>query len=302
MFTQIYNRPENRAIWWRVSPVPKLNNELKTTSFVSRLIHKRWKFAWAVLGSIRTTNRDATGPCCDHVHWRFGYQVTGALSKADTSLKWTVALVPRVSALERADCTQTNVTWETDRAWLLHYKSIKHVTCKTLIFSDFYLWSLLPIRANLWELIWIFRFKPGGPYLISVQICSICAFSNNSLLTFYRGKWCTIMRLNSCTKWLINGQQKLQSDKSYLDYATHQVKKSKMHKIKRPWLCSPATESQRQLINGLIEFIWYIGPVPIVVTLHLAYKCTRWRQYFCRVQWLILIQHSFQYRQNLSQA
>ena len=36
--------------------------------------------------------------------WRFGYQVTWTLSKADTSLKRTVALVPRVSALERVDC------------------------------------------------------------------------------------------------------------------------------------------------------------------------------------------------------
>ena len=31
------------------------------------------------------TKRDATGPSCDHVHWRFGYQVTWALSKADSS-------------------------------------------------------------------------------------------------------------------------------------------------------------------------------------------------------------------------
>ena len=37
--------------------------------------------------------------------WRFGYQVTWTLSKADTSLKRTVVLVPRVSALERVDFT-----------------------------------------------------------------------------------------------------------------------------------------------------------------------------------------------------
>ena len=53
------------------------------------------------------TKRDATGPRCDHVHWRFGYQVTWTLSKADTSLKRTVALVPKVSALERVDCKTT---------------------------------------------------------------------------------------------------------------------------------------------------------------------------------------------------
>ena len=35
------------------------------------------------------------------VHWRFGYQVTWTLSRADTSLKRTVALVLRLSALER---------------------------------------------------------------------------------------------------------------------------------------------------------------------------------------------------------
>ena len=104
MFTLIYNRPENSAIWWRASPVPKLNNKRKTTSFVLRWIHKHAKFAWALLCSVRTTKRDATGPSCDHVHWRFGYQVTWIFSKVDTSLKQTAALVPRVAALERVDC------------------------------------------------------------------------------------------------------------------------------------------------------------------------------------------------------
>ena len=109
LFTRNYNRPENSAIWWRASPVPKLNNKLKTTSFVSRLIHEPSKFAWAVLGSVRTTKRDTTGPPCDHVHWRFGYQFTWTLSKADTSLKRTVALVPRVSALERVECIHIHI-------------------------------------------------------------------------------------------------------------------------------------------------------------------------------------------------
>ena len=99
MFTKMHDRPENSAIRWCVSLVPKLNNKRKTTSFVWRLIHKHSKFAWAVLGSVRTTKRNATSPSCDHEQWRFGYQVTWTLSKADTSVKRTVALVPRVKTL-----------------------------------------------------------------------------------------------------------------------------------------------------------------------------------------------------------
>ena len=61
-------------------------------------LNKIYQFVWAVLGSVGTTKtrRNRFGPSCDPV-WRFGYQVTWTLSKADTSLKRTVALVPRGS-------------------------------------------------------------------------------------------------------------------------------------------------------------------------------------------------------------
>ena len=79
-------------------------------------LNKIYQFVWAVLGSARTAKRDATGPSCDHSLWespiwRLGYQVTWTISKADTSLKRTVALVPRVSALERVDCKCALVLW-----------------------------------------------------------------------------------------------------------------------------------------------------------------------------------------------
>ena len=46
-----------------------------------------------------------------YAHWRFGYPLTWALSKADISLKQTVALVLKVSALERVDCNTTKGYW-----------------------------------------------------------------------------------------------------------------------------------------------------------------------------------------------
>ena len=108
MFTQIYNTWKYRNLMTCVSRT-QVNNKRKTTSFVLGLICKHSKFAWAVLGSVRMTKRDATGPSCDHEQWRFGYQVTWTLSKAGTTLKRTVALVPRVSALETVDCFANDI-------------------------------------------------------------------------------------------------------------------------------------------------------------------------------------------------
>ena len=52
------------------------------------------------------------------------YLCNGTLSKADTSLNWTVALVPRVSTLERVDCSSN---WLFDIAFFTLQSS--HMTC-----------------------------------------------------------------------------------------------------------------------------------------------------------------------------
>ena len=47
----------------------------------------------------------------DYMYMCSRIRVQSTLSKADTSLKRTVALVPRVSALERVDCSLVVELW-----------------------------------------------------------------------------------------------------------------------------------------------------------------------------------------------
>ena len=111
-----------------------------------RLIHKRPKFVWAVLGSVRTTERDATGPSCDHCTLRelLWVQIGGLgirLHKVstDTSLKRTVALVLRVSTLERVDCSpEFSEQWDTP--WKISTRLARRA-------SDH--WSLIWTAASL---------------------------------------------------------------------------------------------------------------------------------------------------------
>ena len=66
------------------------------TSLVLMKYTNSYELCWVPLGTACTKAQVSI--------WRFRYQVTWTLSKADTFLKRTVALVPRVSALERVDC------------------------------------------------------------------------------------------------------------------------------------------------------------------------------------------------------